>query len=189
MKPNPLRANWELVRLTESTLRHGTAGLGNLPGMIKKLLAEKAWRSFQLPSGESVTYERFTEFVGADPPRGLGTDAGTLENICHDDANALRELRKATVEPKGRPSNGHNITIKPKRGTGKSYLLVRLERERPDLHELVLVGKVSAHAAGIAAGFVPRTATVPIDNPERLAATLRRRLDPDMLARLRELLD
>lgn len=188
MKANPLRANWELVRLTESALRHGTAGLGNLPGMVLKLLAEEAWRSFQLPSGEAVTYERFIEFVAADPPRGLGTDEQTLKNACRDDPDATRELRKATVGPSGAHSPNHNMSRKPRQGTGRAYILVRLEKERPDLHELVLNNKVSARAAGIAAGFVPRTATVPIDDPERLAATLRRRLDPVVLDRLRELL-
>lgn len=83
---------------------------------------------------------------------------------------------------------GHRTdNIRTNYGTSETYIVRRLKRDRPDLAALVLDGKESARAAGIAAGFIKPTITVPLD-PERLAATLRRRLDPAALDRLRELL-
>jgi hypothetical protein len=183
----PVR-NGQLVDHVGSAIHHGTESLDVIPKLLRQLLDTEAWREFKTKLGEDVTHERFTDFVNTPPLKGLGTDVRTLENICHDDADALRELRKATVGKAGAHSPASNRSRKASHGTTKAYALVRLERERPDLHELVLAGKVSVHAASIAAGFVPRTATVPIDDPDRLAATLRRRLTPAALDRLRELL-
>jgi hypothetical protein len=73
-------------------------------------------------------------------------------------------------------------------GNSETYIVRRLKRDRPDLAEQVLSGKTSAHAAGIAAGFIRRTATIPIDDPEAIARTLHRRLSADQLAELRGLL-
>ncbi|MCV7150532.1 hypothetical protein [Mycolicibacterium pyrenivorans] len=44
--------------------------------------------------------------------------------------------------------------------------------------------ELSANAAAVEAGFRPRSITVRITTPESIAATLRRALDPDMLALL-----
>jgi hypothetical protein len=182
----PVR-NGQLVDHVGSAIHHGTESLDVIPKLLLQLLHDGAWREFKTKLGEDVAHERFSDFVNTPPLKGLGTDVRTLENICHDDADALRELRKATTQRKGRPEKNHNVSIKPRQGNGKAYLLGRLEQQRPDLHELVLAGKVSVHAAGIAAGFIKPTITVQLD-PERLAATLRRRLTPAALDRLRELL-
>lgn len=176
MRPNPLRANWELVRLTETALRHGAEGLESLPEMVKRLLAEEAWRSFEHPNGATVTHERFMDFVSADPPRGLGSSAERLRQLLVKDAEALDLLDRSLQNPTG----VHNINARP-RGTSKDQALRRLRKDRTDLHDRVLAGELSPHRAMVEAGFRPPTFTVPADSPERIAATLRRRLDADTL--------
>jgi hypothetical protein len=177
---------------------------GGDPSSFLELLVtatdERIWERFEPPRS-------FVEFVEAPIPDGLGLDAATLERLIsfqhhHEDKNpalakdltGMRRFVSDELAPKlarhGAAGNGRRVdNIKSTSGgTGETYIVRRLKRDRPDLAELVLDGKVSARAAGIAAGFVKRTATVPIDDPERLAAALRRRLDPTTLQRLLELL-
>lgn len=55
-----------------------------------------------------------------------------------------------------------NVT-REKRGNSSSYGLQRLERERPDLHERVRSGELSAHAAMVEAGFRKRSVVLSPD--------------------------
>lgn len=177
--------NGQLVDHVGSAIHHGTESLDVIPKLLRQLLETQAWREFRTKLGEDVAHERFTDFVTTPPLKGLGTRVDTLENICRDDPDALRELRKATVGQAGAHSPSSNRT---RRGTTKAYTLVKLEADRPDLHERVIAGKLSANAAAVEAGWRPRMASVPIDNLDQLAAALRRRLDPLTCVRLAELL-
>lgn len=187
MKRSPLRANWELVRLAESALRHGTEGLDSLPDMIRVLLEKEAWREFELPSGETVSYARFADFIAAGPPRGLGTTPDLLRNIAGND-NGFRNLLDAALQnPIGANQHSHNVTTLPT-GNSKEKALRRLRKDRPDLLERVEVGELSPHGAMVEAGFRPRTVSVPVVSPETIARSLKRHLNEDALWRLIELL-
>lgn len=70
------------------------------------------------------------------------------------------------------------------RGTGRDYSLRRLSREAPELHAKVLAGQLSAHAAAVQAGFTPPIFTVRATTAESIAATLRRQLSPEILAKV-----
>ena len=64
----------------------------------------------------------------------------------------------------GRPTREETVSNRnSKRPTGTSVATTirRLRKDRPDLHELVLNGKLSAHAAAIEAGF--RRRDTPLD--------------------------
>jgi hypothetical protein len=51
-------------------------------------------------------------------------------------------------------NEGDNITfVSPKRGTGRTYTLRRLKRDRPDLAAKVTAGEISANAAALEAGI------------------------------------
>lgn len=188
MKANPLRANWELVRLTESALRHGAEGLDSLPGMLRELLATEAWRSFQHPNGGTVTHERLAEFVSAPPPRGLGTTIELVRRLVAKDTTALDLLDQAMQNPVGHPPISNIITDRAPAGTSTAKALRRLRKDRPDLHAKVLASELTPHRAMVEAGFRHRTITVPVDDAGRLAATLKRRLEPETLAQLAKLL-
>jgi len=188
MKRDPLRANWELVRLTESALRHGTEGLGSLPGMIRVLLEREAWRQFQLPNGDTVSYERFAEFIAAGPPRGLGTTDQQLRDLAGSDGRLRNLLDAALQNPEGHPKGTGNIVTSRPEGNSKEKALRRLRKDRPDLLAQVEAGEMSPHGAMVEAGFRRRTITVPVTSPEGIASTLRRHLDHEALLKLAALL-
>lgn len=81
-----------------------------------------------------------------------------------------------------------NVQTRPPTGNSVETALRRLRKDRKDLHAKVLAGELTPHGAMVEAGFRHLTITIPADDPERIAATLRRRLDPDMLAALVKLL-
>lgn len=160
----------------------------------RQLKEHEAWQVW-LPD-EPKTLERFcTEAFGYSAEFLETMDRGVqvLDGQGHEgpisEQQALAALKENGGDRRSAEFQSDNITLKDGgRGTSETYILRRLKRDRPDLAELVLDGKVTARAAGIAAGFIPRMASVPIDDPDRLAATLRRRLTPAALDRLRELL-
>jgi hypothetical protein len=96
----------------------------------------------------------------------------------------------ALRERAGRPSNAdrntNNISISGERsvGTGRTYTVRRLRRDRPDLAGRVDRGELSANAAAIQAGFRNRTITVPIARPDAVARSLLKYMTPDDIAQL-----
>lgn len=179
-----LKERATIIDALGTSLSYGGQALDAVPELLCRVLEDEAWREFVTKLGEHVEHVRFTEFVAAKPLAGLGASVEMLQRIVADNAKASRLLRKTL-------KGTNNISTKSRttrHGTRRDYALERLKKDRPDLHAMVEAKKVSAHAAMIAAGFRPRTATVPIDDPERLAATLRRRLDPTTLEQLLKLL-
>jgi hypothetical protein len=87
----------------------------------------------------------------------------------------------------GRPKKGEEINVDGHQhfqgGTERAYLEARLERDHPDILEAFLNGKYpSVWAAAKAAGFVrehpnPRV-RLPVDDPDKLAEILKRKLTP-----------
>jgi hypothetical protein len=116
----------------------------------------------------------FREFIEAEPLRGLGEKIDDVERLIADDDRAVTTFRKMTVDPRGgdRKSDeikNNNIIFdsdlltpdespekKAVQGTSRAYTLSRLDRERPDLFELVVQGEMSANAAAIMAGAESR---------------------------------
>lgn len=64
---------------------------------------------------------------------------------------------------------------------GSTRALRDLQRGRPDLHDLVLAGTLTLHAAMVEAGLVVRHHPVP-HHPERAAQTLKRHFSAAELA-------
>ena len=57
----------------------------------------------------------------------------------------------------------------------------RLRKDRPDLHERVLSGELSVHAAMVEAGFRKPTATVPKNDVDAITRWLRKNLTTDQI--------
>ena len=70
-------------------------------------------------------------------------------------------------------------------GNTRAYALRRLRKSRPDLHQRVLAGEISPHAAMVAAGFRPKTRSVVLD-PESVARIVIRNFDSEQIAELLE---
>lgn len=105
----------------------------------------------------------------ADPPAdadaaiapavgGAESDSKPLERDCElpesDCQNLYSDYQRASVPDNVRPS-------KPQYGNSREGALRRLQKDRPDLHERVIAGELSAHAAAIEAGFRAKTVTIP----------------------------
>lgn len=187
-----LKLNANLVEALGSALREGDHSIGTVPGLVKRVLREESWREFVTQRGDHVVHQRFTDFVTAQPLRGIGASVDLVRRIVADDVEALDLLDQALSNPSGGSTDQRSdVSImnsgRPT-GTSKEYALRKLRKDAPELHTEVLAGRLSAHAAMVQAGFRPKTFTVRAESAEDVAATLRRRLPPDVLSELVELL-
>ena len=187
-----LKKNANLVEALGSSLRSGDHGLKVVPGLVKRVLAEDAWRSFVTQRGELVEYDHFEEFVATPPLKGLGASIDLVRTLVRDDPVALDLFDQATQRPAHLKATEmrddvDDIHVRPA-GTSREAGLRRLRKDRPDLHAEVLAGAISTHAAMIKAGFRRRSMTVPVDKPENTAKALRRNLEPDQIKELVKLL-
>lgn len=193
---NAPKANAVLVEALGSSLRRGGNALEDVPGLLTRILVEEAWREFVTPRGELVRHERFVDFVTTPPTAGLGATMRLIEKIVDsiDDeaerSQAQNLLDQARQGRQGARSDLGNIVTEVRRpeGNSKAKAHRRLRKDRPDLHDEVLAGRISAHAAMVQAGFRPKTLSVPTSRPDSIAAALRRHLSPDDIARLIKLL-
>lgn len=185
MSENLYIRNDQIVSALASSIRKGSSGLHNVPGLLKQIIRDGMWRARDVEAtGEHVTFKRFVDFIRADPPDGLGAEPDMLRRLCVDDPEAQALLEAALTQGKGNPT-GHNqyteqrgnvdiinISSRPD-GTSRAQALRRLRASRPDLHERVIVGEISPHAAMVEAGYRKQTITVPLDTEAAAAAILR----------------
>jgi len=191
---DPLRHRASVIESLGSSLRRGGASLGTVPGLLKRVIREEAWREFETSLGDVVRHERFADFVATPPLKGLGASVPLLKRICADDPEALDLIDRA-MGRKGRAdkitANVDNIhdsgDLERPSGTSRDSALRKLRKDAPELHAEVLAGRLSAHAAMVKAGFRPKTFTVRPD-PESAARTLRKHMSPDDLRALARLL-
>ncbi len=153
-----------LVDFLRSAISDGSAGLSDVPALVKRVIEENLWQErYVRQSKETISFKTFREFVEAAPPEGLGTNLKTLRRLSADAPNVLDLIERMREPPKRggdrrsqkfRDSKDDNVPFeKPARGNSKIYALRRLRELRPDLHQKVLAGELSASGAMIAAGF------------------------------------
>lgn len=73
------------------------------------------------------------------------------------------------------------------RGNSSTYALRRLQRDRPDLAEQVIMGEKSANEAAVEAGFRRKTLTIPLE-PVAAARSIRKHFTDEQRAELIALL-
>ena len=80
--------------------------------------------------------------VQAKPMDGLGTDLPTIKRLCRDDMEAVDFVDRVTVGPSHRPVSRYIVTTSlpaAQRGNRADAALRRLRKDRPDLHERVML--------------------------------------------------
>lgn len=170
---------WGVVSSLGSALSMGGSALQDVPGLLVKVLEHEVWREFPTPRGQLARHDSFASFVTTPPTQGLGASVELLRRLVADDPKARDLLDRAMQRPRGHPSsNGNNVPNRPE-GNEADKALRRLRKDRPDLHQDVIEGRTSPHAAMVTAGYRPRTVTVRLDDPRRAAATLRKKLTPE----------
>jgi hypothetical protein len=183
------KVNATLVDALGSALRSGDHGLKTVPGLLKRVLMEESWREFTTQRGELVRYDRFEDFVVCRPLKGLGASVELVRRIVADDIEAAGLLEQALQRQHGGDrSKNDNVKLAPPTGNAQETALRRLRKDAPELHAEVLAGRLSAHAAMLQAGFRRRTVSIPVDDAEATARTLRKHLSPEALADLTQLL-
>ena len=180
--------SWVVVREVISSTNDGAQVMSALPGLVRRLLDEEAWRSFT-PPGEAhpIHYDTFTEFVAAAAPKGLGGKSAALLALCGADdelRTRVDRLLKGEIAPAasvGRPRKDSTTVIKPDRDTAGA-VVARLKRDDPALAEKVVNGEMSAYAAARTKGWKPPR--IQVTTPERTAAHLCRHMTRDQLDEL-----
>jgi hypothetical protein len=191
------RENGNIVQSLQTAVWSGNAGLSDVPPLVVQVIREHRWQDWvEYHTQAHVHFERFQDFVRAAPPEGLGADVRTLKNLCRDNAEALQAITAETTGDKGgdrrsQDFKDHNIIFEKaaEQGTSVGYAHRRLAKAAPALHQRVLAGELSPHAAMVLAGFRHPTITIPSDDLEAAARRLRRHFTCAELAALIELLD
>jgi hypothetical protein len=147
--------NGQLCQSTIESLYEATGGLKQFPGLLKKIIANKAWER-RVNKGKVIELSSLRELITEKPIRGWGEDPKKVEAVIKDDPECLALYREAMKEPPGtRNDLCNNITEveSQKTGTSKAYTCERLKRVAPELFEEVKAGRMSANAAAIQAGI------------------------------------
>lgn len=186
-----------MVREVVSSTTAGADVMSALPGLVRRLLDEEAWREFDAPPPFGhVEHPSFREFVEAGRPAGLGSRLSQLLALCGDDdelRGRVQRLYDADIQPiakhgeigRGR-ARGNQITSTERRGDSRDYVIARLERDDPELAQQVKRGEITATAASRAKGW--KKPQITVTSPESIARALRKHLDADDIAALVRLL-
>lgn len=212
--PGQLRARATMINALSASLDNGASGLASVPGLLRQVLQDQAWRHFTTMRDEDVRHDSFSAFITTPPLKGLGASEELIRRLVADDIALLDLLDRQLARPAGRPTgralpldappappsqndhgqeivdNIHNSDIPDARpdGTSRTAGLRKLRKHAPHLLPQVTAGQMSVNKALIEAGLRERTVTVPVSAPEKAAQALRRHLPPDQLARLAKLL-
>lgn len=165
----------QLVSTTIQCFQRADGSLKNFPGLLKKIISEKAWER-RVHNGRVIELSSLRELIELKPVDGWGQDPAKIEAVIRDDVEALAMWREEMTEEPGNPTGSNqyqekesgisnNVTIStPDRGNSRSYTVARLKQQAPELFEKVVSGELSANAAAIQAGF--RKVKTPLDNLE-----------------------
>jgi hypothetical protein len=152
----------QLCQSTIEALYDATGGFRHFPGLLKKIIATKAWER-RVNKGKVIELKSLRELITEKPIRGWGEDSRVIESVIRDDAECLVMYREAMKEqgnhlPKSKEHNCNNVTVmcdgdKTITGNSKAYTCERLSKVAPELFEEVKAGRISANAAAIKAGI------------------------------------
>lgn len=158
------KASGELVTALFQAFEHGSNSISAVPGLLKQVIREDAWREYTLPNLSVVRkYTTFREFS----EKVLRASIEDLMNLCTKDAEAKDLLVKVTKGKQGKRNdlfdNVKEVNTKPPTGNSDAYALCKLNKDRPDLHAKVISGELTANKAMVAAGFRHKTFTIRAD--------------------------
>lgn len=184
-----------IVREVISSTSSGADVMSALPGLVRQLLDDEAWREFTAPGGRTVRHGTFGSFVLAEPPDGLGGRRNQLATLCGTDedlAARVRALLREEIPPaesathagpgRGNKTDGGTIGFTPSRSNGAEHTIARLKRDDPELAEKVVRGEVTPNAAAHEKGW--RKPRIVVSSPEAVARSLLKYMSADDIAKL-----
>lgn len=172
----------DVVNILQQELGRGSSKLFDVvPTVLRTVIAERLWA--QRADKAGAPFASFEAFVVHPLWWGLEATVDDLIAYCRNapDVQAMIRGELAAVAKHGEIGGGHTRVANGNSASGggneATYAIRRLKRDRPDLAEKVIAGKMSPNAAAIEAGFRVRMVSLPAD-PERLADAIVRRF-PD----------
>jgi hypothetical protein len=153
----------QLCQSTIESLYEATGGMKQFPGLLKKIIANKAWER-RLSKGKVIELASLRELITEKPVRGWGEDVRTVESVIKDDPECLAMFREAMKEQGGdrksedAKSNRNIVTDRSDAeivtGNSRAYSIDRVKREcKPEVIAKVMSGEMSPNAALVKAGI------------------------------------
>jgi len=145
----------QLCQSTIESLYEATGGMKQFPGLLKKIIANKAWER-RLSKGKVIELASLRELITEKPVRGWGEDVRTVEAVIRDDPECLAMFREAMKHQGQRTDLGNNVpeVKRPHRGNSKAFSIDRVKREcEPEVVAKVMSGQMSPNAALVKAGI------------------------------------
>jgi hypothetical protein len=191
----PLPDEEDVINVLQQEMGRGSKKLFDVvPVILRAVIDKDLWSSRTNKRG--VPFATFEDFVVHPLWWGLESTIDDLLAYCRN-APEVQQMIRARISPVanvGAPAGNKNASkddgnennpdnVRIDYGNHSGYTLARLKRDRPDLAAEVVAGRMSAHAAAIAAGFRRKTWTAP-DDVELLAAAIAKRYTPDEVERL-----
>lgn len=172
--------NGQLCQSTIESLYEATGGLKQFPGLLKKIIVNRAWER-RISKGKVVELSSLRELITAKPIRGWGEDPKKVEAVIRDDAEVLAMFREAMKCEPGRPQkeSADNVSTiqeegrNTEHGNSRAYSIDRVKREcDEETVAAVMSGDLSPNAALIRAGIRKRQISVPIGDASAVARRL-----------------
>lgn len=130
--------------------------LSEVPKLFLIVVKCQDWREGWKWAGQNYDAPSLGEYVTRKPPHGLGATLKMAETWVRSDPEALAIFTEETTGQHGgnrSSSKIDNIKLEPRTGTSRAYTVARLRRERGDLFQQVLAGKLSVNRAADQAGW------------------------------------
>lgn len=149
----------QLCQSTIESLYEATGGLKQFPGLLKRIITNKAWEC-RVSKGKVIELASLRELITERPVRGWGEDPKKVEAVIKDDPEALAMFRTAMVQKHGGDRKSeqikpNNVRLdKPDAGNSRAYSIDRVKREcEPEVVAKVMSGEMSPNAALVKAGI------------------------------------
>ena len=145
----------QLCQSTIESLYEATGGMKHFPGLLKKIISNKAWER-RLSKGKVIELASLRELITEKPVRGWGEDVRTVEAVIRDDPECLAMFRESMKHQGQRTDLGNNVpeVDRPQRGNSKAFSIDRVQRScEPEVVANVMSGDMSANAALVKAGI------------------------------------
>lgn len=146
----------QLCQSTIESLYEATGGMKQFPGLLKKIIANRAWER-RVNKGKVIELASLRELITEKPIRGWGEDVRTVEAVIKDDPEALAMFREAMKHQGQRTDlsdNVREVVAIDSGGNSRAYSIDRVKREcEPDIVAKVMSGEMSPNAALVKAGI------------------------------------
>jgi hypothetical protein len=150
----------QLCQSTIESLYEATGGMKQFPGLLKKIIANKAWER-RLSKGKVIELASLRELITEKPVRGWGEDVRTVEAVIKDDPECLAMFREAMKGQEGGDKRSQEATTRNNvtgdeivTGNSRAYSIDRVKREcEPEVVAKVMSGQMSPNAALVKAGI------------------------------------